>query len=117
MLVVDGRSRASEVVDLLDLGIERKRHVVAHELEVVVIEQVVDIAFRAGEEVVDANDVRAIREQAIAEVRAEEAGAASNQYARFKMHVPQSLNYARSIQRPSAHCTLRPDHYISAISP
>jgi hypothetical protein len=62
---------------------------VTHELELVVIEQMVDIALRAGEEVVDANDVRALREQAIAEVRAEEAGAPGNQYARFKRHVPQ----------------------------
>src|SRR5262249_47549483 len=94
VLVVNGRGRAGEVVDLVDLDIERKRHVVTHELEVVVIEQMLDIALRAGEEIIDANDVGAIREQTIAEVRAEETGASGNQYERFKMHVPQFLNYA-----------------------
>ena len=42
-LVVDRRGRAGQIVDLVDLDIERKRHVVAHQLEVRVVEQMLDI--------------------------------------------------------------------------
>jgi hypothetical protein len=56
-------------------------------------------ALRAGEEVVDANDVRALREQAIAEMRAEEACAPGNQYARFKWHVSRLPHQLRDVHR------------------
>jgi len=59
MLVVDRRSWAGEVVDLVDLEVERKRYVVPHELEVMVIKQMLDITARPGEEVVDAYDIGA----------------------------------------------------------
>jgi hypothetical protein len=42
---------------LVDLDVERKGHVVPHELEVMVVEQMIDIALRTGEEVVNAYDV------------------------------------------------------------
>ena len=45
-LVVDGRGRAGEVVDLVDLDIERKGDVVAHHLESGVAEQVLDVVAR-----------------------------------------------------------------------
>ena len=43
-LVVDRRGRAGEVVDLVDLDVERKGHVVAHQLEARIAEQVRDVA-------------------------------------------------------------------------
>jgi len=51
-----------------------------------VIEQVIDVVPRAGEEVVDAYDDSTIREQPLTEVRTEEASPAGNQYPRFKVH-------------------------------
>ena len=42
----------------------------------------------AGEEIIDADDVGALVQQALAEVRAQEAGAAGHQNALFEMHVP-----------------------------
>jgi hypothetical protein len=42
---------------LVDLDVERKRHVVPHDLEVMVVEQMLDIAPRPGEEIVDTYDV------------------------------------------------------------
>jgi hypothetical protein len=57
VLVVNGRRWAGKVVDLVDLDIERKRDVVPHELEVMVIEQMLDITSRSGKEIVDTYDV------------------------------------------------------------
>ena len=79
VLVVDRRGRAGEIVDLVDLDIEREGHVVAHELEARMAEQVLDIALGAGEQVVDAEHLMALAEQPVAQVRAEEAGAAGHQ--------------------------------------
>jgi hypothetical protein len=77
-LVVDRRGRAGQVVDLVDLHVEREGDVVAHQLEVRVAEQVDDVVLGAGEEVVHAEHVVAVGDQALAEVRAEEAGAAGD---------------------------------------
>ena len=60
VLVVDRRGRAGEVEDLVDLDVEREGHVVAHQLEARVAEQVRDVALGAGEEVVDAQHVVAL---------------------------------------------------------
>jgi hypothetical protein len=55
------------------------------------IDQVLYIASRSGEEVVDTEDAGAIRQEALAQVRTEKPSTTRNQYARFKMHVPQSF--------------------------
>ena len=88
VLVVDGRGRAGEIVDFIDLDIEREGHVVTHELEARVAEQVLDVALGAGEKIIDADDVVAVGDQAIAEMRAEKAGAAGYQYGPGIVHVP-----------------------------
>ena len=80
-LVVDRRGRAGEVEDLVDLHGQRLLHVVADQLEARVVEQVLDVGARAGEEVVEAHDLVPIGEQALAQMRAEEAGAAGDQNA------------------------------------
>jgi hypothetical protein len=38
VLVVDRRGRTGEIVDLVDLDIERERHVVAHQLEARIVQ-------------------------------------------------------------------------------
>ena len=81
VLIVNGRSRTGEIVDLVDLQIDRERHVVADELEALVIEQMLDIAPGAGEEIVEADDFRALRQQALAQMRAEKTGATGHQNA------------------------------------
>jgi hypothetical protein len=73
VLVVNGRSWASKIIDLVDLDIEREGYVVPNDLEAMVIEQMIDIALRAGEEIVDAYDIPTIREQSLTEMRAEKA--------------------------------------------
>jgi hypothetical protein len=79
VLVVDRAGRAGEVVDLVHLDVEREGHVVTNQLEQRVAHQVGDVALGAGEEIVDAEHVMAISQQSIAQVRAQEAGAAGNE--------------------------------------
>ena len=90
VLVVDRRGGAGEIEDLVDFDVERKRHVVTHQLEIVVVEQVIDIAPRAGEIIVDAQHAGAALEQAVAKVRAEKSGAPGHQHACFEMHTRNS---------------------------
>jgi hypothetical protein len=91
VLVVNGRSRTGEVVDLIDLDIERKGHVVPNKFEPMMVEQMINVALRASEEIVQANDIPTISEQSLTEMRTEKAGSASNQYASFKMHTQEFL--------------------------
>ena len=79
VLIMDGRGRAGQVVDLVHLHVEGEGDVVAHQLEVGVVEQVGDVVLGAGEEVIDADDVMAVGEEAFAEVTAQEAGAAGDE--------------------------------------
>ena len=78
-LVVDGGGGAGQVMDFVHLHVQREGDVVAQEFKVRVVEQVGDVVLGAGEEVVDADDVVALGQQALAEVAAQEAGAAGNQ--------------------------------------
>ena len=81
MLIVDRRRRAGEIVDFIDLDKERERDVVAHELEIGMVEKMRNIVLAAGEEIIDAQHVAALLEQAVDEVRSEEAGAAGHHHA------------------------------------
>ena len=86
MLVVNGRCRAGEIVDLVDLDIERESNVVTYQLEPLSADEMGDVALGAGEEIIDADDVRAPLQQALAQMRAEEAGAAGHENTFFKVH-------------------------------
>lgn len=65
---------------MINLDVERKGHVVPQQLEARMGEQVSDVILAASEEIVDAEDVMAIRDQAVAEVRAEKTGAAGDEH-------------------------------------
>jgi hypothetical protein len=52
----------------------------AHQLEMRVVEALGDVVLAAGEVVIDAQHVVARPQQALAEVRAQESGAAGDQY-------------------------------------
>jgi hypothetical protein len=52
VLIVDGRSRAGEIVDLINLDVERKRYVVAHNFEFGVVQELVHILSRSGEKII-----------------------------------------------------------------
>ena len=65
-LVVDGRGRAGEVVDAVDLDVERERHVMAQQLELPVRQEVGDVGTQPGREVVGADDLMALAEEQLA---------------------------------------------------
>ena len=79
MLVMDRRRRTGEIVDLINLDIEREAHIVAHELEARMGVQVIDIALGAGEQIVDAQHFVALIEQPVGQVRSQEAGTACHE--------------------------------------
>jgi hypothetical protein len=66
---------------------------VADELEPRVVMQMIDVAFGAGEEVVDAEHFVALLQQSIAQMRAEEARAAGDQDAPAGIVVAHSRPY------------------------
>ena len=72
-----GRTR--QIVNLVDLQKDRQRHVVTNQLEVGPVEQMHEVRFLAGEEVVEADDVVLLFDQPFAQVRAEKTGATSYQ--------------------------------------
>ena len=45
------------MVDLIDLDVKRKCHVVPHQLESRMLEQVLNVGLRGGIEVIDAQDL------------------------------------------------------------
>jgi hypothetical protein len=76
---------------LIGFDIERKGHVVADEIEAVVADDAIDVASCPGEKVVDADEVSAVLEQALAQMRAEKPGAPGHNHACFEMHVQKPL--------------------------
>ena len=75
--------RAGEVVNLIHLNIERLRDVVPDELEVRIAQEVGDVLFAAGEQIVHADDFILLFQQAFTEVGTEEPGSASDEDAFF----------------------------------
>ena len=78
VLVMDRARRAREVIDLVHLEVQGKRHVVTDELKPVVIKQVADVVLGASEEVVDADDLVALTQQPVTQVGAQKPGAAGH---------------------------------------
>ena len=75
-LIVDRRRRTGEVVDLVALDVQREGHVVAQHLEAPVVQEVVDVAFVSGVEVVHADHLVPLLQKFFAEPAAEEPAAA-----------------------------------------
>jgi hypothetical protein len=101
MLIVVRGGWAGEIVDFIDFDVERKRHVVTHEFKPLVVEKRRDVVARACEEIVDAQYILAIGEQAFAQIGTEEAGPASDKYS---LSVDQSQPHNRLVRwNPPAH--------------
>jgi hypothetical protein len=81
VLVVRRRRGTREVVDLLDLELEGVDDVVADEFKIWIRQQVRDVPLLAGEEIIEADDLVAVVQEPVAEVRAEKAGAAGDENA------------------------------------
>jgi hypothetical protein len=78
---MDGRGGTGQIVNFVHLHIERECDVVPDPLEVLVSEQVLDIATGAREEVVDADDDRLISEQSFTQMRAKKADTTGHEVA------------------------------------
>ena len=80
ILIVNRRGRACEVVDLVALDVQVLYNVMSDELKVIILHEVPDVAFLAGEEVIGAYNVVPLSEELFAEVRADEASSSCNEY-------------------------------------
>src|ERR1700731_1007293 len=76
MLIMDRRGRAGKIVDLVDLDVERKGHVVSYRLKGMLAEQRLDIAVRPREIIVDAKHLAFLAHEPCAQVRAKKSGTA-----------------------------------------
>src|SRR4051812_30113229 len=90
---MDRRGGTREVVNLVDLYIEREGNVMAHHLEMRIAQQVYDVVAPASIEIVDAQDVAVAYQEALAEMRAKEACATRH-------HDPLTDHFLSSASRP-----------------
>jgi hypothetical protein len=75
---VDRRSRTRKVIDLIDLEKDRLGDIVPDQLKMMVVEQIRDILLAASEEIIETNNVVALREQSFTKMRANKPGTAGN---------------------------------------
>jgi len=78
--VGDGGGRGGEVIDAVDgaVDFDRVGDILLEEGEAGVVFEMGDVGEAAGEEVVEADDVVAVGEEEVGEVRADEAGGAGD---------------------------------------
>ena len=98
-LIVDRRGWTGKIEDLVHFDIKRKGDVVAHHLEMRVIEEMGDIFSGTGEIVIDAQDLVTVGKQPFAQERSEEPGASRYQHPLASVHpVPSpSVDFANYI--------------------
>ena len=79
--VIDRAGRAGEVQDVVDgpVDLQRLRDVVPDEAGIAVATRAAEVRLLAGDEVIDGDDLVALGEEALAQMRADEAGAAGDQ--------------------------------------
>jgi hypothetical protein len=78
---MDRGGRAGKVIYLIDLEKDRLGYIVPDKLEFFIVEQVRDIGFPSGKEIVETDDLITFIEKPLAEVRADKSGAAGYKYA------------------------------------
>ena len=81
MLIMDGRGRTSQIIDLINFDIEWKSHIVADQLETWIAEKMGDIFPTSGEVIIGADDVIPLLQQPFTKVRAKKASAAGHKNA------------------------------------
>lgn len=80
--IVNRTSGAREVQHAVKVtrDVRELRNVVLHEAEPLIPDQVRDVVGMAGDEVVEANDMVAVSDESIGEVRAQESGDAGDEH-------------------------------------
>ncbi len=69
-LIMNRGGRASQVVNFVNLNIQRKRNIVANDLEMRIPQQMKNIIFTAGKKIIRTQDIVPKIEQAFAQMRA-----------------------------------------------
>lgn len=82
--IMGWRCRTGQVIDLVHLDEQRIDNVVMNELEVLVAQPMLDVAFATGEKIVCHDDFMALHHQLVDEMRTDEAGAARDLQMRNK---------------------------------
>ena len=98
VLVMNRGCRAGEIVNLICLNIERKRYIVADEFKVAVVEQMLNVPLRSREEIVEAEDLRPLRQQSLAEMRTQESCSARDEH-RFRHASPAFLGRTEAVAK------------------
>jgi hypothetical protein len=86
-LVVNGRCGACEIENLVHFHVQRIGDVMPVDLEIGIVDHVDDVALCARVEIVDAQDIISILQEALTKMRAQEARATSYGTTFSKMHV------------------------------
>ena len=79
VLIVRRGCRAGEIIDAVDLELERVDHVVTNEFKTVVPLEMLDVGLSTGEEVVETDHFISLFNKTIAEMRTKKSGSAGNQ--------------------------------------
>ena len=74
------RSRTREVIDLIDFKENWLDHIVTRQLKPMIVEQVRNVLPPSRKEIVETEHILSIRQQAFAQMRTNESGAASDKY-------------------------------------
>jgi hypothetical protein len=87
---MDRRCRASEIVDLIYLEQDRLGDIVPDQLKAMIVQQVRDILLAASEEIIETNNVVALREQSFTKMRANKPGTAGNKNSHITLMAKKS---------------------------
>ena len=68
-MIMPGRGRASEIIDAADFGIIWEAYVMAHQLEAMIIQEMLDILLVAGDKIVQTQDFPPFADQTVAKMR------------------------------------------------
>jgi len=74
VLVMNRCCGTGEVVNFIDLDVQRKGDVVAQEFEARICMKMLDVALGSREQVIDAKDFMSIRQQPVNQMRTEKTG-------------------------------------------
>jgi hypothetical protein len=80
MLVMNGAGRTGKIVDFIHFDIQWETDVMPDNFEIGVIQQIYNVAFCAGEKIVNADDFMAILEKMLAQMTSQKSGTPCNKH-------------------------------------
>lgn len=89
-LVMDWRRRAGKIVDFINLNIKGEADIVPHYLKKGIPDQMRNVHFAPGLEIIDAKDLVPVVQKPVADMRTQETRSARDQYA-FDCQLPTPI--------------------------